>query len=179
MVNNWRFDNGSKKKLRGLNRRYKTLIKELEDNMETMLDLNESSLGYWHEHLPFNQEYVDSKKTPNSFRRGIMQTLIDQVVHLVSIKKDVQTDYRIYTVISLPSLFDSQIAILPDESWFEGYFERNSEEHKWIPLDKDRDLIKEWHLKAPSKLEVKGFKEIVSDEDYYHEGEVWFIGELS
>ncbi|MBH0166796.1 DUF3916 domain-containing protein [Fictibacillus sp. 7GRE50] len=178
-MNNWRFDNGSKKKLRGLKRRYKTLIKQIENSMKIMPDLNESSLGYWHEHLPFNQEYVDSKKTPNSIRRGIMQTLIDQVNHLISIKKEEQIDFRIYTVISLPSLFDSQIAVLPDKSWFEGFFERNSEEQKWIPLDKDRDLLKEWRLKAPSNLEVKGYKEIISDEDYYLEGEVWIIGELS
>ena len=108
-----------------------------------MPNLNESSLGYWHEHLPFSQDYIDSKKTPNRIRRGIMQTLIDQVNHLISIKKEERIDFKIYTVISLPYLFDSQIAIILDRSWFEGFFERNSEEQKWIPLDKDRDLLKE------------------------------------
>jgi hypothetical protein len=44
-MNNWRFDNGSKKKLRGLKRKYKTLIKELEETTRTMSDLNENSLG--------------------------------------------------------------------------------------------------------------------------------------
>lgn len=175
-MNNWRFDNGSKKKPRGLKRRYKTLINVMEKSTRTMPDLNESSLGYWHEHLPFSQEYIDSKKTSNSIRRGIMQTLINRVNYLKSIKQEEHIDYRMYTIISLPHLFDSQIAIIPDKSWFEGFFE---EEQKWIPLDKDRDLLKEWHLNTPSNLEVKGYKEIISDEDYYHEGEVWFIGELS
>lgn len=50
----------------------------------------------------------------------------------------------------------------------------NSEEQRWIPLDKDRDLLKEWHLNAPSNLEVKGYIEAITDEEYYHEGEVHF-----
>jgi hypothetical protein len=136
-------------------------------------------LGYWHLHLPFSQAYIDSIKAPNKLRRDIIQTLINRVSHLKNLKSPLQDEYRIYTVISLPNLFDSQIAALPDRSWFDGYFERDSQEQKWQPLNKQRNLIKEWKLILPPVLEVKGCKAIISDEDYCYEGEKWFIGELN
>ncbi|MQR94880.1 DUF3916 domain-containing protein [Fictibacillus phosphorivorans] len=178
-MNNWRFDNGSKKKLRGLKRRYKTFLKELEVSTRTIPDLNASYRGYEHEHLPLSGDYIDSKKTPNSIRRAIVQALIDRVNYLKNIKKEDHIDYRIFTAITLPQMFLSTVVIMPDKSWVEEFCERNSEEQRWIPLNNDRNLLKEWHLNAPSNFEVKGYKEIISDEDYYHEGEVWIIGKLS
>ena len=175
----WKFDNGSPKKLRGLKRRYKTLITDFNEMTETMPNPNEKSLGYWHLHLPFSQEYIDSKKTPNKLRRDIMQMLINRVDYLKNIKTKEQSDYRIYSIISLPNLFDSQIVVLPDKSWFDGFFERDSDEQKWITLDKHRNLIEEWNLILPSALEVRGYKEIISEDNYNYEGEIWFIGELS
>ncbi|MBV7509766.1 DUF3916 domain-containing protein [Bacillus sp. sid0103] len=84
-----------------------------------------------------------------------------------------------YAIISLPNLFDSQIVVLPDKSWFVGFLERNSQEQKWVPLDSDRNIIKEWNLVLSSDLKLRGFKEIISDEDINHVGEIWFIGELN
>jgi hypothetical protein len=175
----WRFENGSKKKVRGLGRRYKTLVEDLTELTKIIPNPNEYGLGYWHLHLPFSQEYIDSKKTPNKLRRDIMQKLIERVNYLISIKTTEQSDYCIYAIISLPNLFDSQIVVLPDKSWFVGFFERNSKEQKWIPLDSDRNIIKEWNLVLSSDLKVRGFKEIISDDEINHVGEIWFIGELN
>jgi len=79
-MDRWKFDNGSKKKLRGLRRRLNTLEKDVVSITNTMPDPNESSLGYWHLHLPFSQEYIDSIKTPNSIRRKLIQLLIDRLI---------------------------------------------------------------------------------------------------
>ncbi|MEH7336671.1 DUF3916 domain-containing protein [Neobacillus drentensis] len=68
--------------------------------------------------------------------------------------------------------------IAPDKSWFDGFFERNSTEQKWIPLGSERNLIKEWNIVLSSDLKIRGFKEIISDDCFNHEGEIWFIGEL-
>jgi hypothetical protein len=76
-------------------------------------------------------------------------------------------------------LFNSQIVIFPDKSWFDGFFERSSKEQKWIPLDSGRNIIKEWNLVLSSDLKVRGFKEIISDDDINYEDEIWFIGELN
>ena len=78
-----------------------------------------------------------------------MQILINRVSYLKNIKTQAQAEYRVYALIGLPELFDSQIAVIPHNSWFEGFFERDSEEQKWIPLDTSRNLIQEWGLNCP------------------------------
>lgn len=177
-MNRWKFDNLSSKKVRGLRRRKKNLINTLHEMTEQLPNPSDYGLGYWHLHLPFDQGFINSNKAPNKLRKEIMQILINRVSHLKNLKTPSQEQYRIYTVISLPNLFDSQIAVIPDRSWFNGFFERDGQEQKWLPLNSYRDLIKEWKLNLPPGLEVKGFKEIISDEDYYYEGEIWFIGEF-
>lgn len=146
---------------------------------EQLPDPSNYGLGYWHLHLPFAQGYIDTNKTPNKLRREIIQILINRVFHMKNLKTPLHDGYRIYTLISLPNLFDSQIAVIPDRSWLNGFFQRDTQEQKWLPLGMQRNLIKEWKLNIPPGLEVKGFREIIVEEDYYYEGEVWFIGELS
>ena len=175
----WQFDNGSKKKVRSLKRKYKTLVQDLKNITETMPNPTESSLGYWHLHLPFSQDYVDSKKTPNKMRRDIMQMLISRVNYLINIKTKEQIDYRIYSIISLPNLFDSQIVVLPDKSWFDGFFERDTKEQKWIPLSLERNIVSEWDLSVPKGMDILGIREEITDEDgEKFESEIWFVGEL-
>ncbi|MED1471606.1 DUF3916 domain-containing protein [Bacillus salipaludis] len=70
-------------------------------------------------------------------------------------------------------------SIKPEKSWFDGFFERNSAEQRWILLDSERNLIKEWNLVLSSDLKVRGFKEIISDDSFNYEGEIWFNGELN
>jgi len=178
-MNRWKFDSKSKKKVRGLRRRKMNLMNTLHEMTEQLPNPNDYGLGYWHLHLPFSQEYLESDKVPIKFRKEIMQTLINKVCHLKNLKTPLQEQYRIYAVISMPNLFDSQIAVIPDKSWFNGFFERDTSEQKWLPLSLNRDVIKEWELYLPPGLEVKGFEEIISDDDYYYEGELWFIGEIN
>lgn len=123
-MNRWNFKNDYKKKVRGLNRRKRTLIKSISDITEEMPIPSEYGLGYWHLHLPFAQSYINSGKLRNKFRREIMQILINRVSYLKNIKTQVQEEYRIYALISLPDLFDSQIVVLPNKSWFNGFFKK-------------------------------------------------------
>ena len=175
----WNFDNGSKKKVRGLKRKCCTFIKYITEYTDSLPNPDDYSyLGYWHLHLPFNEAFIDSKNTPNSVRKLCMQTVINQVQHLIDIKTESEKAYRVYTLISLPRLFDSQIVVLFDKKDFEGFFDRDTEEQRWIPLPSDRSIKSEWGLEIPERLAVKGYKEIINDDDYVYEGELWFIGEL-
>jgi hypothetical protein len=64
--------------------------------------------------------------------------------------------------------------VFSGSSHFDGFFERDNEYQKWIPNSKDRNFESEWRINIPKNLIVKGFKEVITDED----GEIWFIGEL-
>lgn len=108
-----------------------------------------------------------------------MQLLINRVAYLKNIMEKEQSGYRIYALISLPHLFDSQLVVIPDQSWFGGYFERDYEGQKWIPIGNQRNVFDEWELTLPSNMEVRGFKEIIVDDEDIYESEIWFIGELS
>ncbi|MED3815292.1 DUF3916 domain-containing protein [Priestia megaterium] len=55
----------------------------------------------------------------------------------------------------------------------------NTEEQRWIPLPPERSIEKEWGLEISKGLVIKGYKETINDEDYFHEGELWFIGKLA
>lgn len=81
--------------------------------------------------------------------------------------------------IDLPGLWNSQIIVFSGDSYFEGFFERNDQYQKWIPISKDRNFESEWGIHIPENLNVKGFNEVITDEDgEIHSGEIWFIGEL-
>ena len=173
------FDRSLQKKVRGLKRRYKEIEDMIIEQTEIVPDPSECSLGYWHLHLPWGQDYIMSRKTPNKFRRALLQLLINRVNHLIKLKSEKQMGYQIYAIITFPNLFYSKIVVLPDSSWFDGFFERESKEQKWIPLDDNRNISKEWNVVIPSELKVRGFKEIIFDDDFNYESELWFIGEVS
>ncbi len=98
-MNQLKFDNGSKKKVRGLRRRKKNLINTFNEMTAQLLNLSHYGLGYWHLHLPFDQGYIDTIKAPNKLRREIMQILINRVSYLKNLKTPSQDQYRIYTVV--------------------------------------------------------------------------------
>ncbi|WP_412761264.1 DUF3916 domain-containing protein [Priestia megaterium] len=82
--------------------------------------------------MPFNESFIDSKNTSNSVRKLCMQTMINRMQHLMDIRTELEKDYRIYILISLPRLFDSQIVVLFDKEDLNGFFDR---EYRRTTLD--------------------------------------------
>ncbi|TRZ39850.1 DUF3916 domain-containing protein [Niallia circulans] len=180
-MHRWKFDCGNKKKLRGLGRRCRNFTKYLnEDTQEIPNPEKDSYRNYWHSHLSLSKTYIDSHNTPNSVRRFCMQATIDRVAYLVSLKTEKEKDYRILTSICLPEYFDSTMIVFYDDETFNKFFIRESDYLRWIPLPPDRDIAKEWLLHIPEGLELKGYKEIIEEEedDDFREGEIWFVGEI-
>ncbi|PFK67194.1 hypothetical protein COJ21_24315 [Priestia megaterium] len=179
-MHRWKFDNGLKKKTRGIKRKCRTFVNSITEYTTSLPSPEDNSyLGYWHLHMPFNESFIDSKNTSNSVRKLCMQTMINRMQHLIDTRTELEKEYRIYILISLPKLFDSQIVVLFDKEDLNGFFDRNTEEQSWIPLPSERSIEKEWGLEIPENLVIKGYKETINDEDYFHEGELWFIGELA
>jgi hypothetical protein len=171
------------KKIRGLKRKSNKLIKRIEENTSTFLSDFEN--GYWHMHLPISQSFITSNKTPIRIKRLCIQTLINQAKKLIENKPKGLKKYRVVVAIDLPELFSSQIIIFSGNSHFNGFFDRNDEFQKWIPLSNDRNLESEWDLHVPKNMEIIGYNEIISDYvegtkniEVTYKGELWFIGEL-
>lgn len=164
----------SRKKIRGKRSKLFSLMRRITDLTE---DFPDSDHQYWHMHLPTLQGFIDSSKTPKSIRQKCIQYLIDRTDYLISKKPEHNRFSKVVTVISLPTLWDSQIVVFFDEYNFKSFFIRNNPEQTWIPIPDSSYFIREWHLQIPERLSVKGFQEIIND-DFYYEGQIWIIGEL-
>ncbi len=153
------------------------MVQRIRDETENFPEEDFPGCGYWHMHLPVSQGFIDSPETPKAIRKTCIQTLIDRAGHLCSIKPaDIST--RVVAAINLPHLFGAQLIVFFGSEYFDNFFDRNSPEQKWILLPNDRSLVEEWDLGIPDNFEDRGYREIIEDEDYSYDGEIWFIGEL-
>ena len=165
------------KKLRGLKRKTNTIIQRLEE--ETTVFPSEFYNGFWHLHLPADYNFITSQKTPFNVKGQFIQALIDRAEHLISRKPSGPEKFNVFLSLDLPGLWNSQIIIFEGDSHFEGFFERDDYYQKWIPLPGERSIQKERGLTIPKTMNIKGFKELITDDNgFQQEGEIWFIGEL-
>ena len=132
--------------------------------------------GYWKMYLPVSEFFIASTKTPRYVKKAAMQTFINGIVQLIRIRPpELREKTRVVASIDLPDMWFSQFTIFFDETYYNGYFDRNHPDYKWIPLPPERNLLKEWGLTIPNTLTVKGYRE----EEYNRwSRDIWFIGEL-
>ncbi|WP_374722902.1 DUF3916 domain-containing protein [Peribacillus tepidiphilus] len=167
----------SDKKVRGLKRKTKNMVKRIEE--ETIKFPSDFYNGYWHLHLPVSQDFISSNKTPLSIKRLCIQTLLDKAEYLVSIKPPTLEKLRVVIAIDLPDLWNSQIIVFSGDSHFKGFFERNDDYQKWIPLSMERNIVSEWDLLVHKGMDILGVREEITDEGgEKFESEIWFVGEL-
>ncbi|TCJ86691.1 UNVERIFIED_ORG: uncharacterized protein DUF3916 [Bacillus cereus] len=166
------------KKIRGMNRKTNTMIQRIEEHTKTFPSAFYND-EYWYMPLPVSQAFIDSCKTPRKVKRLCIQTLLNQAQYLIKIKPSDTHTYRVVVLISIESLWDSQIIIFKNEGYIHNFFNRNSEFQKWIPLSNESDFWKTWGISICSPFQTLHFQEIIYDEDTIDEKEIWFIGELS
>lgn len=164
-----------KKKIRGKTRKFKQIEYELIESTSEFPEID-LEYGYCHFHIPGNQKFIDSCKTPVSLRRKYIKLILDRVGFLIDNKIESDIPIRVVGCINLPDLWSSQIIVFFGDDYFSNFFDRDSEYEKWIPLSEERDICKEWNLNTSKK--IKGYKEEIYDEELLHKGEIWFIGEL-
>ncbi|OAH55027.1 hypothetical protein AWH48_20335 [Domibacillus aminovorans] len=173
---------GSKKKIRGLKRRIRQFTEELN---ELTRDFPEDlSNGYWELHLPnLGSEWISSTKTPFNVRKKCLQFLINRTKHLIEKKPAHYKDTRVMLMIDSHYWWSTKIEIFSAKNDEGLSFYREDDYTRWIALDENRNLSKEWGLTIPDGLEVKGIKEEIKDlelvDDDIFGGEIWFIGELN
>jgi len=165
------------KKIRGLKRKTRNMVNRIVQ--ETTEFPSDFYNGYWHLHLPVAQDFISSGKTPFGIKKICIETLIARAEHLINIKPITYEKTRVVIAVDLPGLWDSQIIVFSGDSYFEGFFERNDQYQKWIPISKNRKFESEWRIHIPEYFNFKGFNEVINDENgEIYSGEIWFIGEL-
>jgi hypothetical protein len=173
----------SRKKVRGLKRKIRKFIREL--NELTRDFPQEFSNGYWEIHLPSQgSEWINSVKTPFNVRKQCLQTLIDRTKHLIDRKPEYRQDIRVVLMIDFHYWYSTKIEIFSVENDEEGFSPYREDDYtRWIALEENHNLAKEWGLTIPKGMEIKGIKEEIKDselaDDDIFGGEIWFIGELN
>lgn len=164
------------KKVRGLKRRTQKMVEMIEQHTDVFPTIFYG--GYWNMPLPVGR-FINSSKTPFGIKRLCIQKLLERVEHLIKIKPLNNDIFRVVAVIVPKDLWRSGVIVFKGDSYFNSFFDRNSEHQRWISLPKNRSLAKELSLNIPTGLQVTGFKEEASDEDGFCENEIWYIGELN
>ncbi|MGF6949779.1 hypothetical protein QF028_002284 [Neobacillus sp. B4I6] len=103
----WNVYNYSKQKARGLRRRCSTFSRYIYEHTESLITIGGSHLG-----LNFHKFFGDTSKVPNSVRKFFVQTIINRVQHLISLKTEAEKEYRVICVFTLPEL-DNTLIITP------------------------------------------------------------------
>jgi hypothetical protein len=164
------------KKIRGIRRKKRDLLDRIVLNTDEF-PANFYN-GHWHMPLPAAKDFISSSKTPRRVKKVCIEMLIRRVEHLISIKPISKETLRVVAAIDLPALWNSQIIVFNCETNFNSFFERNNDVQKWIPLSLEWEFEREWQLNIPANLRVKGYKEVIKDEDGEYHREIWFVGEL-
>ncbi len=109
-----------------------------------------------------------------------MQAMIDKVEHLISIKPKSNTKTRVVAHINETSLWYSEITIFFGEEYYSNFFTRNSKFQTWNEMPENQSLVKKNHLIIPAGLTIKGYFELLGDEDddWEWQNNLWYIGEL-
>lgn len=162
------------KKIRGMKRKCKNMIERIEENTANFPV--QFHYNYWHMPLPVAQDFISSG---NKVKRLCMQTLLDRAKHLIQIKPNDGENYQVVVGINLPGLWYSQIIVFKGDSYFKDFFHRNNETQKRIPISHTKNIQTKWQLTVPDGMQVLGYKELITDDEYNYEGEFWFIGELT
>ncbi|MDM5428760.1 DUF3916 domain-containing protein [Bacillus mycoides] len=166
------------KKIRGMKRRTKTMIKRIQEYTNTFPSTFYND-EYWHMLLPDSQAFIDSSTTPRKVKRLCIQTLLNQANQLMKMKPNDTNTYRVVVMIKIASLWNSQIIIFKNDDYFQIFFNRDNEFQKWIPLSNESDFRHEWKISISNSVQTLHFQEIIKDEDGFFEEELSFIGELS
>jgi hypothetical protein len=165
------------KKVRGKRHRTKSMIYLMKKMSEQFPDADLEE-GYWHMHLPVAESFIDSSKTPGSIRRTCMQLLVDRCAFLAAHKPVAPYAIRVVALITWPRIWDSELIVYFGEQHWNGYFKRNNFYQKWIPLPQGHTIPGGFHLQLPDSLVVRGYHEILHDEESHYERDLWFIGDL-
>lgn len=170
-------DNNNKKRVRGKKRKVRAMVDGIMAGCETFPDIDLEN-GYWHMHLPLQQSFIDSGKISLKIRRLCIQTLVDAAARLINMKPESGIEIRVVAFINLPALWYSEIIVFFGRNHLDGYFKRNNDYQKWIPLREERNIAREWNLRVPEGYAIKGYKELLANDDSVYENELWYIEEI-
>jgi len=107
------------KKIRGKKRRLNAFSRQLDDEVASFPSEGRSGCGYWHLHMPCAQSFIDHSPNPTRLRKDCVKAILKTTLRLRLVKPE-DVDARVVCCLSWPSLWDSQIIVVPRYFQWEG-----------------------------------------------------------
>ncbi|MCJ7983152.1 DUF3916 domain-containing protein [Priestia sp. OVL9] len=184
-MNQWTQNCHSKKKVRGLGRRYRTFLKYIDEQIVSLPvrnNIDPNYKGYTSLCIPFSRFFTDSKNVSINVKRFFVQKIINKIQYLLDIRTETHNEYRIFCSFNSSDLDGSGILILFTkkgmDSFYEGFFSTETKEAPFIRLHHTQNIEEKWGINIPKELNVQGYKPIDTDYEYENQHEIWFIGRL-
>ena len=83
---------------------------------------------------------------------------------------------KIVGIIVTNEISDSRIIFFYNEEYYNNFWKRNNSYQIWSKLDLESSLKQK--LNIQTSLKEIGFKEIINDEDFRYETELWVYGDI-
>ena len=160
------------KKERGQNRRLRRLI----EYIHLIVPFENTDARYEHFHVP-GGPFISSPKTSGKVKTAFCKAWLQQTEEIIQQKPLDLPFCKVVAIIDEGDLWDSQIVIFYDESYYTAFWTRNTSEQTWTLIkDPAKSFIKERNIET--KLNEIGYLEAISESDFNKKSTLWFYGEI-
>jgi hypothetical protein len=161
----------------GLRRKCRNMVRHIVEQTQSFPQPHRN-FDYWHLHLPVAQGFIGSASTRLSVQRLCVQTLISRRTISHPSRQLLMFPHELScNLVTRP--LGITIIVFFGTKYFDTFFNRSSDTQRWSQLPVNRSLIRERNLSTPKGSSERGYLEEISEPDYNHKGELWFIGQLT
>ena len=160
------------KKQRGQKRK----LKALQNNIKQLCPFQNTDCKYEHFHVPCSQ-FISSPKTSRKIKTKFCKVWLDKTAEIIEQKPCNLSFCKVVAVIDEVDFWNSQIIIFYDESYYNSFWLRNSNEQTWNPIsNQDKSFVQDRHI--VTCLKEKGYYEKIIDEGFTYKTTLWFYGDV-
>jgi hypothetical protein len=159
-------------KQRGQSRRAKSLL----SNIDRITPYADTGGRYEHFHVPCGP-FISSPKTSGTIKTDFCRAWLEKTALILEQKPKELSFCKVVALIDTADLWESQIIIFYDESYYREFWSRDSEEQTWTPLSENNgSFAKARNMKT--SLKEKGYLELRRDEGVSRRSVLWFYGDV-
>ena len=162
-----------KKKQRGQRRKLAAMLRHIAGFVP--YERIDADRGYECFKVPSDM-FIECPKTSSKIKTEFCRKWLQAAERFLAQKPADIGFCKVVAVVCMPNLWCSQITIFYDEQYYGTFFDRRGPYQTWTLLPGERSLLAERNISSP--LTERGYREVIVDEDYVSEGELWFYGEL-
>lgn len=160
------------KKQRGQRRKLNALI----ENINQFAPFMDTNTPYEHFHVPCGQ-FISSSKTSAKVKTAFCKAWLQKTENLIKQKPSALPFCKVVAVIDENDLWESQIIIFYDKTYYNTFWTRNSPNQSWKPIeDHAKSFVKERNIKT--ELKEISYLETVLEVDFKNKSTLWFYGEI-